>query len=431
MPIDPRRRSGATPLDGDKRDRSFNQWRRARSPEAERIVTEAISAVQGYETEAHIRQRARRPVDQRTFELTVEALVCDVIYRRLTAPDERVMLSLSNRYLGTANRYRSPVMGKALPDIVERLGASEVAFLEVEKGHPGMGRGVQTTLAAGAHLRERIRTLRLSPRDFTRAPGGETIVLKTGREGPFKGGEFVNYKDCELTMRLREQMVRINRFLADAQLDYEEPVATGTVVDTDDRFLRRIFNEGRFDRGGRLFGGFWQPMSPKRRADGLWINGESAVTIDFAQAGPRILYGAAGVEPPEDCYLVPGYERYRDGWKRLLNALTFTGVDRHRYPQGLRALFPRNLSVSDAIGLLLQFHGPIASLLGERRGMWAMHVESNIMVDVLLKLMDRDVVGLPIHDAVLVAESDSEATVQVMEETFKSHTGLLGRVSVH
>ena len=43
---------------------------------------------------------------------------------------------------------------------------------------------------------------------------------------------------------------------------------------------------------------------------------------------------------------------------------------------------------------------------------------SYILVNVLLTLQKKDVVALPIHDAVLVADEDKETAVRVMKEVF-------------
>ena len=129
-------------------DRPFDPWRRAGTDAVRGMVAEARRMIENYESYFRLRRRRRRPADQQTFKITVEALLCDAIYRHLTAPQSALRLSLSNRVLGTANRYRSPVMSKALPDILKRLASPELAFLEITKGHQGFAgeEGKQTTV---------------------------------------------------------------------------------------------------------------------------------------------------------------------------------------------------------------------------------------------------------------------------------------------
>ena len=48
---------------------------------------------------------------------------------------------------------------------------------------------------------------------------------------------------------------------------------------------------------------------------------------------------------------------------------------------------------------------------------------------MLLDLKEQGIVGLPIHDAVLVPASSSELVREVMEKVFEDHTGVEGVVS--
>lgn len=52
-----------------------------------------------------------------------------------------------------------------------------------------------------------------------------------------------------------------------------------------------------------------------------------------------------------------------------------------------------------------------------------------IMVDVLLRLMKMEIVALPVHDAVLIAESKADQTKAVMLEAFRDHVGFPGSVT--
>jgi hypothetical protein len=296
------------------------------------------------------------------------------------------------------------------------------------KGIRGFGRNLQTTVRAGERLRKRIIEHNLGFDDLRRFPGEETIVLKVRREAA-KEAEWVDYSDTPATRRMRADMARINNWLAEADVDFDELCAEARGIDSDERFLRRVFNE-QFDSGGRLFGGFWQTLTKAQRAAGLIIGREKIATLDYGQAGPRILYGLSRQPPPEDSYGVPGYEQHREGWKRLLNALMHSSIKRTNYPEHAANHFPPGLTARQAIKALLAFHAPVAQALEERPGMRVMHVESNIMVDVLLALIDRKVVALPVHDAVLVGQSNVEVAKHVMEDIFHRHSGVAGQVSV-
>jgi len=414
------------------RDRPLDPWRRCGTAAARAVIAEAIRLIQNYEDHFRLRKRKRRLADQATFERTVEALLCDAIHGRLTIPTGGLMVSLANRDLGSANRYRAPTLNKALPDILKRLSAPEMAYLNVQKGTQGFqaGEGVRTTISAGERLIRRIEEHSLTLSDITRGSGQETIVLKSAKPDRFSGAELINYRDTPQTRAFREEMGKINAWLAGADISFDEFYATDRVVDSQQRHLRRIFNNGSFAKGGRLFGGFWQEIGKEQRGQGLRIADEPVVTLDYRQAAPRALYGLAGETPPADCYAVPGYESYREGWKKLLNTVLFQGPAIARFPQGTRDLFPARLKIGEALGALLAFHAPVRSRLVPGLGFSLMFTESEILVDVLLDLMCQRIVALPIHDAVIVRRSDQDQAADAMREAFRRHSGIVGEVAV-
>ncbi len=412
-------------------DRPFDPWRRCRTPAAKEVISEALRLVQNYEAYFHLRKRKRRAADQSIFEEAVEALLCDAAQQWLVDPDARLMVSLANSDLGSSSRYRSPVMNKTLPDILARLSAPEMEYLEVRKGHQGFrtGEGRRTTINAGSRLRERINRHGLAVEDLHRMPDGEVIWLKAPKEDRWDSGKLLNYRDTDQTRLFRREMNDINAWLAVADISFDEAWSENS-VDDQRRQLRRVFNSGSFCAGGRLFGGFWQDLKKAERALGLEIGGKKVVTLDYRQMGPRILYGREGVCPPEDCYAIPRYELFREGWKRLFGALTHTGLELTRFPQGTRKLFPMHLRIGEAIEALVAFHSPIAAHFTPGAGLGMMFTESEILVDLLLAARAAGIVALPVHDAVIVADGQQGPMATIMRDTFRAHVGIDGEVSV-
>ena len=114
------------------------------------------------------------------------------------------------------------------------------------------------------------------------------------------------------------------------------PINSETDVDLSECRLRRYFTRGSFESGGRLFGGFWQELKKTQRKN-IIIDDEEAVSLDYSQMGPRILYGVCRTRPTtQDCYMVPGYERDRNGIKKVFNAMTFAEKALVRFPKGVK-----------------------------------------------------------------------------------------------
>ena len=89
----------------------------------------------GYEFFHQTRKRARRPADQATYDLTIEAILCDLCAVELGPNNDRIHLHLSNKILRSKSRYKGTALGKTLPATLKVMSAPEMDFVTVEKGH--------------------------------------------------------------------------------------------------------------------------------------------------------------------------------------------------------------------------------------------------------------------------------------------------------
>lgn len=413
------------------RDRRFTPYRYATSDRARSVVVEVIRAIEQHEAKVNARQRRRRADDQRTFEATVEAVVCDLIHRARSEHGGWLSVSLSNRFLGRAHRYSPPVFSKTFPAL---LGAmAQIGILELEKGHQGpFGEPRLSTMRAGSALLQRVNSAGLELEDLGRRSGEEVIILKKARaEADEDRDEWVDYVETETTRRFRKEMERINESLARAEIACDAALGPDArVVDDSDRLLRRYFN-GSFGEGGRLFGGFWMQMKKRDRRDEILIEGCPVVSLDYSQMAPKLLYAHAGLTPPtDDAYTLPGLEYYRDGVKKVFNSLLFATKPLKRMPQGVRKVFDRRISVAKVVDLITERHRAVADLFCKGIGLRLMFKESCILVAALLELIERGVVALPVHDAVVVSGRDQEVTRAVMLDVFKRLSGVEGKVEL-
>jgi len=414
-------------------DRPFNSFRLPLSTKVRAVVDDVLAQLQAFERAKNLRQRKRRLADQATFEQTVAAVVCDLAHRAITRPDGWVSVPLSNQFLGRANRYRAPAMNKALPDILDRLSAPEMAFIEMEVGYQGVfGPSRRTVLHAGPRLLSRIAEHGIGLEDLGVSPDQEVIRLKREKADFWDEGGLVEYEDTDKTHQYRAEMKEINDWLAaaDIQFDPDATPSAKEVVDDTERRLCRYFTRGSFESGGRLFGGFWQSMPKWQRRKGLLIDGEEVATLDFGQMAPRILYGMEGIQiTTSDAYLLPGLERCRAGVKKLMNAMLFAEKPLSRFPKETRKLFPTRVSLAQVVERLEEVHAPIRHRFFTGIGHQTQFVESEILVDVLLELKRQGIVGLPVHDAVIVPRSNIHPVTTIMLEVFKQHTGMDGLIS--
>jgi hypothetical protein len=413
------------------RDSHFNPWRMPRTEKSKAVVAEVLQQLQAYEDRHQLRQRRRRKADQETFEATVSAIISDLAYHHLMEREAGVYITRSNRYLGSKSRYRPSAYGKTLPDILDRLGSPELAVLDMELGTDcPFGSPLETSIRAGRRLLALVQEHGLQPEDLGLDRAQEVIQLKRSKLGGWDKGDFAEYEDTPETIRYREQMRAINAWLESAVIEFDEYYwPGGRPVDTLDRRLRRVFTQGSFDSGGRLFGGFWQSLGKEARRKGLFINREEVVELDYGQMNPRILYGLCGAQPPEgDAYDIPGIKHSRSGVKKVMNAMLFHDKRLVRMPKGVRKFFEERYTVEAVMRAIESAHPAIKDSFFTGIGHQAQCIESQVMVEVLLSLRELRVHALPVHDSVVVGKSSKDKVKEIMLSCFLRVVGVQGLV---
>ena len=253
--------------------RAFNPFLCAKTDKLMALIAEVQVQMSGYEFFYQTRKRARRPADQATYDRTVEAILCDLCAVELEPDNDNIHLPLSNKVLRSKSRYKGTALGKTLPDILKVMSAPEMDFVVVEKGHStfkivdddlnvAFAGGQQSILKAGPKLLSRMERFGITRDDLGHAAEEELLVLRAPKRHANSIPEYQEYEDDEATLALRQQMTNINAWLQGADI-----TCNLHQVDPAQRRLRRIFNNSDFAQGGRLYGGFWQPMSSDERLE--------------------------------------------------------------------------------------------------------------------------------------------------------------------
>ena len=419
--------------------RPYNPDLRADSDRMRGLVSDIVKEIIETETAKGLRKRARRNLDEFIFKLMVEALVCDLALVTLFGPYEAVHLPLSHKVLNVKSRYKSTRIGKTLPQILEVMSRDDLQLVEMNKGKMRFEvkdqslvgvpvGGIQTTIKAGPRLLAMLKEKAITIKDIADALDVEHIILRAAKDRSGLPSKNIEYEDTAETREMRQQLADINRWIAHADIESD---LEG--INPKDRRLRRIFSNSDFKQGGRLYGGFWQRMSSYDRETYIEINGDAAVECDYGQMSLMLLYAKAGVTPPKgDLYdlTTSGYPAScRPGIKKVMQSIINTQNIPKRFPKGTRKFFRGSTTFADLIKAIKAKHEAIFGLMTSGIGMQMFRMESDILVDVLLSLEAANIVALPVHDAVLVADGDIDRTRAIMQQVFKDHTGLIAQVA--
>jgi hypothetical protein len=410
----------------------WSPWLRAKGPlrpVVETVIKQALNA------EAHIRaftrKRTRRAADLAIFRETIEALVCHTLYEALHGADN-VRLSLANDVLRRSNRYISRLNSTQLPTIVRLLSSPDLAFLKLTEGvaPTPFSPGRQTRVRVGQRLSNLVAKVDVDFDHIERMAGEELVLLKGTKDTDTGRAELVDYEDTNLTHQYRGEVQTLNRSCSAADVAY---VGQTELVDPRNRHMKRRFTRGAFGNGGRLWGGFWQHLQKADRLANVRINGERVVSIDFVEMIGTIAYAYVGKPTPQDIYTIAFTNT--EGKPVTLPRRVVKKVFAARlngakeWPAELRE-YRRGLPWKSVVASLKHAYPDIADVFDKDLGQVFAFTESEVLVDVLLKLADRGVVALPVHDCIVVAESDVDIAQRAMLETFTYHTHQPGRVAI-
>ena len=404
-----------------ERDPWFNPYRFPGSKGAWEVVHAVLDDLAAQES----RKRARRTKDQHWLWEVLPALVTDLIYHHLSGgPGSGLVVRRAKRELGKTSRYYPPLFTRSFPGLLDAL--ENLGYLQQQKGvYSGMpGQSRRTTIRAGSGLIALIEKQGVTFSDLALSDAEEVIILKRARTDHWDEGERVEYGDTSAARHFREEVRAINAWLEKADISFN-PAAHSSPVDVRARRLYRYFANDDFKSGGRLFRGFWENLPKDVRLEGITIEGERVVELDYAQLNPTLAYAKVSCLPPVgDAYALPGLEQYRDGVKKVFNSLLFDKGPRRSFPKGVNVLFPPKTKIREVIGGIHEKHPMLASVLSTGVGFHLMFLESEIMMRVLEQLRVQNIVGLPMFDAVIVKASEEETAKAVMKKEFKKATGL-------
>jgi hypothetical protein len=370
------------------------------------------------------RRLASRNLD--TFYRVMIAVLSNLIVHHLRgSPGNGVPVPLSKKALRKkGDRYNPLSFPRSFPKWLRALRTLGFAVATVGRysGFPGQSK--RTTVKAGPKLVALIQEHKVTLRDFSGHYDQEVIILSRPKTGYWDVNEHIDYEDNATTRRYRRELRGINEWLDQADIRFEV-TAFDKPVDAQARRLRRQFTLARFDRGGRLFGGFWINLPKPVRLQAIRIDGEEVAGLDHSALNPRLAYYLAEADPPPgDAYTLPGLKQSRDGVKSVFNAMLF----KHpvtQFPKGVRALFPQKVKCGDVTDAILQRHPTLKGVLSsEESGHQLQFIESEIMMGVLRKCLECNIVSLPIFDCVVVRSSAEKTVKEIMKSEFKAATGL-------
>jgi hypothetical protein len=288
----------------------------------------------------------------------------------------------------------------------------------------------------------------------------DVIVLK-GYDEETGLKEIISFKDNNEIRKWRKNLQKINQFFTQNAicLDIEEftldKIIKRMANDTyqvDWMFgdkkkkarvfnflhiqLRRIFARGRFDYGGRFYGGWWQ-FIPSEYRSYITINGLPTGEIDYSELHPRLMYLNTKLPLPEgDLYdlglryegikynkNIEPYKSKRKVIKTYINAVINDDKGRFKLDKSQEKII--GMTTKELEELVVKKHPMIKDIKGKGFGLQFQFTDSQIAEKVMLKMMDKGIVCLPVHDSFISQREHLEELREVMEKTYEEVLGVM------
>ena len=392
-----------------------------------------IRQMTDWENSQGARKRTLKPQDRLARDTTGKVLLANLYQAWKGDPLATLGVILKKNFYSTQRGKIGPLISytamKTLLTFLSDRNLIEIA--SKGKKHPDAKTGIPTQIRAQQGLFEYLNQdageydLRaVHPPVIlkaTKEEGKKTIIYETDHhiEEIEQGVDLINQKLLESWPDIQLSDQDMARF-KDEGIDLCPKIYTH-------RTVYRVFNNGTFDEGGRLYGGWWQQV-PSRLRQHITIDGMPTVEMDYSALHPRLIYAEKGLEFNGDPYDVGLDDKFRPlvkvTFQKLING---RGEARQPRPGSNEPTFDPShvgLSWNQFVDQIKDAHSQISDLFGTGIGLRLQRRDSDIAQAVMLEFNQWGIPMLPIHDSFLVSLRYEGDLLLAMRQAMKKHSGI-------
>jgi hypothetical protein len=386
-------------------------------------------------------------------ERRVECVLANALRANFFRKCDLVAYRTGNNDYAAAPKWLS---GSGLRATVNRMadaGLLKTAAGEWGGGDPRFGHGYTATYCIGPRLRMFMSFCGVKSNAIDKPPPAASNLIKL-RSSNEDDKRLIRFTPTEETSRWAADLDRYNRFAdlheisADLDVETEKQLLdwwNGKLAEHSrqpalsepeyfNRHLHRIFNDGTFERGGRLYGP-WYQYAPGWVRKQIWIEDTKTVELDYSGMSVRMIYHDRGIDYRDDPYTIPNLEAYgvalgkgtrcfRGATKKLVHAMLNSEGDEYspemiRLDESFRPKYTR----SEVREMILAKHELISSAFGSGLGKTIQRLDSDIAFEIILSLMEDGILCLPIHDSFIVIEKHKDRLNQQMVVSYHNRLG--------
>ena len=347
-------------------------------------------------------------------------------------------------------RYNKLHISKKTIRIVDAL--IDKGYVEQVKGHHGRESGHSSHMSRMRALPTLVdllvNTYDVQPHMVELAPDTECLILREYDDKAAKQVD-VSYEDTTDTTRMRREIIAYNNLLRRNSIDIITYPHSGVIVgkrkkgkhrkrirlNRRQKFIRRVFNNGTFEDGGRFHGGWWQRI-PKEWRTEIRINGLPTVELDYSGLHIILLYHMEKIdywkEVGTDPYKLPGIEE-SERMRKLLKQVLLSAInakDKETTEKGVRYAifkdleelgwaFEEDVDRGDLIDRFAVTHSRISKYLFSGHGIKLQNIDGGIAQQIIDHFTKKEIPILCIHDSFIIQANREAELMDVMFEAFE------------
>lgn len=427
--------------------RPFDVHKWSDHPEVNRFVNDIWQS--SFQERFESSTPGRRSTANPKYQLKV--LLLDLYVAWLTDPDLLIGVGMSKTAYKAGSRYNELHVSAKMIDLINHC--VDEGFIEKHTGSESAGRTTRIWPTSG--LIRRFRQANFTLFDIGNSDNREVIILNSrgfkelATESKKVKPRPVEYDDSEFSdiPRMRDELENYNALLGSTFIDIptlqqpffeKEYIERGqrrvykVYISQHNKFVRRIFYRGDWNKGGRFHGGWWQQIPEELRAE-IYIDDTSTLELDYSGLHVNLLYGLKGVQPVGNPYSVDqefGFEREHQ--RKIIKSLALMAINaeserkafqafRSEQPTGSLEKTLTNQQLKTLLDAFKKKNTAIEDDLCTDMGVDLMAIDGRITAKVINHFTRRNIPILTIHDSYIIQNQFSgelrrEMNIAVAEE---------------
>jgi hypothetical protein len=321
-------------------------------------------------------------------------------------------------------------------------------------------RSRKTRIRANKKLIDLLIKCHLEPHMIDQAPTrvnivlrGEKLIVKGKGKKVKKTGEEIDYtqdkqykKLLPTINKLRQDMCAYNNLIRRTFIAIPYFPKKGIQTRNNKRririnhsnnFIRRIFNDGSFKKGGRYYGGWWTRL-PSLWRKRICINDHKVVEVDYSGIHIVILYALKGIDywktVDKDPYDISGIE-HSETMRKLMKVILLSSINAVNKGKAKKAILYEinieqkeefydwyknsNIDINKIMDSFVEFHEPIKDMFFSNMGIELQYADSRMAEIIINYFTKKEIPVLCVFDSFIIELKHKSELIEKMHEAFR------------